>query len=287
MGYTSFIPGDEWVYFKLYCGAKSSNGILIDLIEPLVKYLENKNIIDKWFFVRYTDPEYHIRIRFHASSLNKVSSIFRIFYSSITPFHSMGVIQKLVFDTYSRELERYGFDAMPLAEDYFYYNSRFVLLMIDQIQDDAKVLVLTIRYLDRFLEAFGFNLQTKEEFFSKLAEGFGKEFQMDSVLRREIGQRFRADRNRIETALVNQSVGVPEIYSHIDKNIFDLSSTIKAVAKLYGEKNDVLNDILSSYVHMFLNRVHVDNWRYKEMILYHMAWHHYRSQIAKATYVST
>lgn len=60
----AFIPGNKWLYFKLYTGYKTSDMILSKKIFVIINNLKRQNLIDKWFFIRYADPEHHIRIRF-------------------------------------------------------------------------------------------------------------------------------------------------------------------------------------------------------------------------------
>ncbi len=56
----SFIPGSEWIYYKIYCGVKTADKILTETIKPLVEQLKMLNLIEKWFFIRYSDPDTHI-----------------------------------------------------------------------------------------------------------------------------------------------------------------------------------------------------------------------------------
>jgi thiopeptide-type bacteriocin biosynthesis protein len=59
----SFTIGEEWLYFKIYCGVKTANELLISVVEPLVTKLRKEKKITLWFFIRYSDPEHHLRIR--------------------------------------------------------------------------------------------------------------------------------------------------------------------------------------------------------------------------------
>ena len=59
----TFYPGDEWLYFKLYTGIKTADDILIRSVFPVVKKLMREEIITKFFFLRYSDPDFHIRFR--------------------------------------------------------------------------------------------------------------------------------------------------------------------------------------------------------------------------------
>ena len=45
-----FLPGDEWIYYKIYCSPKSADFVLLYLIKHIVEYLENNKIIQNGFY---------------------------------------------------------------------------------------------------------------------------------------------------------------------------------------------------------------------------------------------
>ncbi|NJM79924.1 MAG: lantibiotic dehydratase [Flavobacterium sp.] len=60
---SNYLPGNEWLYFKIYSGVKTGDYILTEKILPLVNDLLNDGSIQKWFFIRYYDTDNHIRFR--------------------------------------------------------------------------------------------------------------------------------------------------------------------------------------------------------------------------------
>ena len=60
-----FEPGSEWVYFKIYCGSVISDTILLNVVKPAIDRLSAEGVITEAFFIRFTDPHYHIRFRLH------------------------------------------------------------------------------------------------------------------------------------------------------------------------------------------------------------------------------
>ncbi|MBK8924711.1 MAG: lantibiotic dehydratase [Crocinitomicaceae bacterium] len=67
----TFIPGSEWIYYKIYCGEKTAERILLELVYPLsTEICDTLKLAEKWFFIRYADPDHHIRIRFYAHSVD-------------------------------------------------------------------------------------------------------------------------------------------------------------------------------------------------------------------------
>lgn len=68
--------GSEWAYFKIYTGANMADDILVKELAQLVGlYLKNK-VIDHWFFIRYADPDTHIRVRFHLTDPGNIGFSF-------------------------------------------------------------------------------------------------------------------------------------------------------------------------------------------------------------------
>ncbi|WP_127138032.1 thiopeptide-type bacteriocin biosynthesis protein [Flagellimonas oceanensis] len=63
----NFALGSEWLYYKIYIGPQTGDALLSQAIKPLVSNLIGRKLIDKWFFIRYTDPDFHIRIRLKIS----------------------------------------------------------------------------------------------------------------------------------------------------------------------------------------------------------------------------
>ncbi|MBK6829054.1 MAG: thiopeptide-type bacteriocin biosynthesis protein [Chitinophagaceae bacterium] len=58
----NFLPGSSWLYYKIYCGSKSADEILLNVIQPLTTELQLGKLISQWFFIRYNDPDFHIQV---------------------------------------------------------------------------------------------------------------------------------------------------------------------------------------------------------------------------------
>ncbi len=63
----TFPPGSEWLYAKLYTGTATADQILRDVIAPLVAEVLGSGAAERWFFIRYGDPDWHVRLRFHGT----------------------------------------------------------------------------------------------------------------------------------------------------------------------------------------------------------------------------
>ena len=195
-----FEPGTEWVYFKMYCGASFSDRILIDVVKPSVELLLKDGIIQKAFFIRYTDPHYHIRFRLHLNddpAKELLSRVLKCVYSKVQALLTTDILWKLQLDTYHRETERYGAKEILKSEVVFFYDSLLYLNCLKNellIGDDEMRFLAAIKNLDKWLILFGLNLEEKSVYCQmicdRLANEFGRKvkFQVDRKYR-ELGKR--------------------------------------------------------------------------------------------------
>ena len=57
------IPGqDDWFYFKLYGYSKRKNELIAYLYDKLENLITSHKV-KQYFFIRYSDPEQHLRVR--------------------------------------------------------------------------------------------------------------------------------------------------------------------------------------------------------------------------------
>ncbi len=286
----NFIPGQEWLYYKLYCGTSSSDRILAGAIYPVSCELRRRGVVDKWFFIRYADPEDHLRVRFHISDHQRLNEIIQLIEKSCEAYYSAGLIWRIQIDSYSRELERYDAPGIENSEELFYLNSELSLKLITQLNElddltDYRIRWLfALKWIDSLLRSFGMELASKKEFSQNLADGFGQEFGMNTDLRKALGEMFRKERASITSALSDDRAD-----AHF-RDFLQLANSLKESEKviidkilLQSEKHGTpsLLDSISSFIHMFVNRVFKKNQRRIEMELHHMLFFHYRSEIAQ------
>ena len=127
----NFFPGEKWVYYKVYCGKEVADNVLLQCVKPLVTLLFEKKLINKWFFIRYADPDNHLRIRFHLNETKNIGSVILEFQKHIASFIETKQVWDVQLGTYKRELERYGANTIADAETFFYRDSEIVLDLIE------------------------------------------------------------------------------------------------------------------------------------------------------------
>lgn len=101
-------PDSEWLYAKLYCGAGLLDALIAQHVAPLVAELYAGESIDRAFFLRYGDPDSHLRVRMRRSPAMSRAALFEQLAAAYGVLLASGKIERFTFDTYERELERYG-----------------------------------------------------------------------------------------------------------------------------------------------------------------------------------
>ncbi len=273
-----FVIGDEWLYFKIYLGEHFSELFLVQYITPLIKDLLQNKIINSWFFIRYTDPHFHLRIRFYCKKkeniyivINKLNPIFK----NLIHNH---MIWKVNSDTYTREIERYGLDLINHAEDLFFNDSMMVLRMLAENEYDKEIrMFLGILLIDFYLDFF--EIREKRDFMEKFCMGinanYGKEI---PNLQKKINEQFKIQKQNIENLFLKS-----DRFSHVHELISNyFISVLPIIKNILKEKNKYnLNSFLNSIIHMSMNRIFKEKVNFHEMITYNLLLKYYTMQYFK------
>ncbi|WP_338648517.1 thiopeptide-type bacteriocin biosynthesis protein [Flavobacterium sp. KS-LB2] len=285
----NFIVGDSWLYYKIYSGPQSSDVILKEIIGPLVKHLIDEGIIEKWFFIRYRDPDHHLRIRLHYSNQNNVGSIINAFHSKLKHFFNQDLISKIQIDTYQREIERYGLNSIDLSETLFYYDSKMVVdflkLMSKYDNGEEFRWLFSLKAIDSHLESFNYTLQEKQNLINQLKNSYRKEYDESKFLGKQLNDKYRDFRNKIDEFMNINDNGADSspFLDVLLKKSLNIEQTVIEILKL-KLNNELLvdfNNLNASYIHMFMNRLFKSKNRLHEMVCYDFLNRHYMSKIAR------
>ena len=227
-----FIPGSQWLYFKIYTGVKTADEGLAHTIRPFLRELYAERWIDGSFFIRYNDPDFHIRLRLHIDRFENYAPIFRRFEALFQPLVENGAVIRVLCDTYVREIERYGANTMEPVERLFGIDSGAILELLEKIEElptDTRETTrwqLALALLDDTMTAFGKTPDEKKTLFSRMAENFKKEFGFTShSFTKQINDKYRRYRADIEKALSDR-----EMFTDYDAILQPRKSEIGKVA---------------------------------------------------------
>jgi len=286
----TFILGDPWIYYKIYSGAKTSDYILTEIIKPAAEKLLATGIIDKWFFIRYADPKHHIRVRFHFNNPENVRLIINSLYPDFKKLISQDLIWKIQTDTYQREIERYGEKTIELAEELFYYDSKMIVNFLDLIEGEKGEelrWLFGLRMIDVLLDSFKFTIEDKCALLEQLKTGFANEFEVNRFLKKQLDDKFRKEREKINEHLTltkeikHEYVPILEVFDAYTIEIKPIVEKIKTLIDK-GHFTREVRGLLSSFIHMTMNRLFKSKNRVHEVVCYDFLYRYYRSLLARA-----
>ncbi|MPQ47432.1 hypothetical protein GCQ56_10490 [Marinifilum sp. N1E240] len=261
-----FVPGEEWVYYKIYTGVKSSDNILINYILPLSKKLTDLKIIKKWFFIRYADPDEHLRVRFLLSNISNFGVVVSEINLSLKSLIEDDIIWDIKLDSYKRELERYGANCFPIYEDIFYVDSSFILRFLKELLEERYLPYLGIRIIDTFLSEFKLSDKDKIEFLELWFNGLGKEFGYDRNLKIQLDKKFRKMRKEIDL-LFDNSMWPENFRNMLDLYTKEIRSGVNELMINSLSKKEKIS-IINSLCHMAINRLFRSKQRLSEFVIY-------------------
>jgi thiopeptide-type bacteriocin biosynthesis protein len=286
----TFIPGSEWVYFKLYTGTKTADAILKNELFSYVNEMLNNNIIDKWFFIRYNDPDFHVRLRLHQKETMNFSFVFNSFFDFFSPAVSTGIVWDIQCGTYQREMERYGANTISMVENFFFIDSEFIIKLLHQLREDNPEQhrwKLAIILIDSFLSAFSFDTRQKQELLSMMTENYKKEFGFTQInAKKQLDNKYRTNRREIEQSMMWETDAgeVMNVIKARRETIFAISEKMLFLEK-HNELQVTLNSLLTSMIHMTMNRWFRTKNRLHELVIYDFMFRYYTSEIAKKKYI--
>lgn len=258
---SDYCIGSEWVYFKIYCGYKAANVILRDTVPFFIEDIKNQKILKNWFFIRYNDPEPHLRLRIRLKNIGFFGDLIKIFNNHFDPLITNFTISKIQLDTYSREIERYRDINYDYTESFFEYDSEAILnyLVIEPRLDDEKYkLYYSFFAIDSFLDICGFNLSKKHEVLRNLQKSFKTEFSISSFTKKELLNSFREFEVNIENVIKKMTfTNLTDIVDFRNSRIKNTNVDL-CLSSLY----------ISSFIHMSINRQFTSRQREYELIIY-------------------
>nr|BAG71480.1 lantibiotic dehydratase [Lactococcus lactis] len=249
------LPFTDWLYIKLYISTNRQDEFLLSYLPEIQEIIENLG--GQLFFLRYTDPQPHIRLRIKCSNLFLAyNSILEILKKS----RENRVMSTFDISTYDQEVERYGgFETLELSEQIFCADSKTIPTLLtvtkeannDWSVDDVSIL-MDYRYLKWFF-------QNDNQEILKFLHLVSPE-----KVEENVNEKIVHYHNLLETDNLDG-----RIFS--DKNFEDLKRTVEALFyKMVSQNYDTqkVYSIIDSIIHVHNNRLIGIN-RDKEKVIYY------------------
>lgn len=270
-----FIPGSEWIYFKIYGTMESANGVLSQVIYPFIK--THAALLNQWFFIRYHDHSgTHLRLRFH-TDIAQVAALTVAFTNCLADNEAKHLIKKVVQDTYEREIERYSESLMELSESCFHAQSDLYLnwLISGKLQLHESSELIIFGWVFRMAGAFYGGSQL-DLFLRLQAQRLFRALAGSKQLKIELDQKHRL----LNKALKIQLAEINE--RHRDSASDFLKDRVDRMAGASSEWPIERRMIfLADHIHMLVNRAYATRQLEHELMIYHCLAKHVRSEAAR------
>jgi len=239
----------EWTYLKAYVEPPFDIPLLIKQIVPKIAELRKLGFIDSWFFVRYADPEHHLRVRTRSRSV-ELASVSAMKLSDA--LSRVPECRKIEFATYEPEVIRYGGpQTIDIAESVFHLDSDNVvsLLSHSDVIDEHQELRAAVS-VSHYLEPF--DLKVYELRGSAASVGAG-------VIARKLRKSFTDAQQSSTTYLETVGIALDSLHS-LDLTLQRYQSRLQAMGQ-------PVRKIFASLAHMHLNRLIAPDRSREERIL--------------------
>jgi thiopeptide-type bacteriocin biosynthesis protein len=268
----TFYLGEEWLYYKIYCGVKTADDLLLHVVKPICTQLLEEQCIDKWFFIRYSDPDPHLRLRFHVTSEEHISKIILLMRDHIQTYMEHHQVWDLQLATYQRELERYGANTITHAESLFFYDSEQVLHIIEQSTSDEERFINTFHWVEELLHHFNFPDTEQIAFLERGQDQFKNEFSIQKAGNKQLNIKYKN--------LESQLFAANALETKYEKQIATTIAQFKRAqeTQLLSVSIDYL---LASFIHMTINRIFKSQQRLHEMMIYDFLTKKNKSKLAR------
>ena len=253
------VPGSEWLYVKLYVSPNKENELITKHIKPFTEKVLGKSDVHSWFFIRYRDPEPHIRLRLKGKP--------EILYSDVLPeirgisedLMELGLIKKMTIDTYEREVERYGGPRLiDIAEEYFCYDSVAITSLLNiHKQSELPLYILASLNIIEIMNTFGYSFEEQLSIMGNNTNKYDdiEEFRSFRKSLTYIGDSTNDWENLRKN---NRELGL-DLYSSFIIRRNSLKRYVDAINKLDDEGEGLLwntkERILGAVIHMHCNRL--------------------------------
>ncbi|WP_084823126.1 lantibiotic dehydratase [Sphingobacterium sp. Ag1] len=271
-----FPLGSEWLYAKIYCGLHVADTLLKEIFPIIIAAINQQDVLKKWFFIRYNDPAPHIRFRVELTDPSRYSSIISTLNALLEQFIQAGQISTISFDTYTREIERYTPFCMELSEELFFRQSETILEVIQQSTSTNDRWRLAFENMESLFETAEFTLIEKRDFCLQMNTIYQQEFDNNKKLWIHLNNKFKEKKDWFNKPFDNLG-GSRKRLNALQYRIF---STLRRHTDQHRFQS-VRASLLSSYIHMFINRLFISDQRLHELAIYHFMAGYYKMQIGK------
>jgi thiopeptide-type bacteriocin biosynthesis protein len=275
----------------LYAGPATVDRIIRSVIGPTSRRLVARGTVDRWFFLRYRDPHHHVRWRLQVSASASLGRVRHAVERASARLSQAGVLERLAYDTYHREIERYGGDAgLDIAESLFHVDSDTALDLIAAASAPGESAdtrwQATLLSIDRLLADFALDLPARLTVMRRGREAMGRRVYADANVGRQLAKRYRAVRGDLSRLLSGPAAdGALASISKVLERRSRLAAPLVARLRTLADQRRLttpIEELVESCVHMHVNRLVRAEQNLHEVVIYDFLVQLYTEQLARS-----
>jgi thiopeptide-type bacteriocin biosynthesis protein len=248
-------PGSEWLFLKLYVPRDLEEDVIVGPLRALANEVLGSEMVTSLFFLRFNDPERHLRLRFHGDAGRLLSELLPVVCEWAARLVQEGLCHRFAFDTYERETERFGGrDAIAIAEDLFAADCRAVADLLHALQTqqvEFDRIALAVLTTDTLLGGMGLDARARVSWCHTQLRA-----------RQETSPEYRRRKNALRALLAAADLAEHARGSSlVFDTLADLRTSLTGLHQRYaaleadGQLRRPLRDLYWSFVHLHLNRL--------------------------------
>lgn len=274
----SFSPGEEWIYFKIYCASRNAGYILSRRLYSMLKRHLKRDEIKKWFFIRYYDPDHHLRVRILANK-EMIRELPLLFNNRLKALIKSQLITKIQIDTYMREMERYGSENIEFVESIFRYSSELVIEHLMENRDENGVMTFAMLSVDFIFNGWNLETQGRLELLEQICVSLMNELGSEKQLRGDLNKKYRINQQNINE-FMSMATG---FFTRTEREKLSvLGDELRLLARHNFNLKTRSRKLLADILHMHMNRIFSSEQRKKELVIYYFSLRYLRSVYARS-----
>jgi thiopeptide-type bacteriocin biosynthesis protein len=244
-------PGTEWLFVKIYCERQDEDALLSGPVRGLAQAVLVSGKADRFFVIRYSDPDPHIRIRFYGDPGELTNEVYPLVCDWANALLAERMCRRFVFDSYEQETDRFGGPAgLDVAHEIFCSDSQAALDLLALVErkqwpDDRMTLVLLS--IDLLLASIGLDDRARLEW-------YGRETTKGDE---NAGADYRARKNVLRSALGRGAGYAPDFRDVFESRAAALAPAGERLRRLSQQREltTSLDRLYSTFVHLHVNRL--------------------------------
>jgi thiopeptide-type bacteriocin biosynthesis protein len=248
----------------MYGPASAADRLLTGPITDLHRRLRDAGLVDRWFFIRYADPDRHLRVRFHGRPRELLREVMPALHEAMEPALETGDLYRISIDTYEREVERYGgIEGVELMEEIAEADSVAVLALLAGRLSAVERRHLAAMSVDALYAAGGLDLNARERCSIALRASRSREFKSVLLAREE-----RVEREQVAAAVgsltdPDGSAAVRVLRARSER-LGPILERVRALEERQRLERP-FEEVISAHAHMAINRLLPESGGFDEL----------------------